>query len=364
MIALWLSLAALAALVAGALAAPLWRGARTAGEGAALSVYRAQLLELERDRSAGVLAETEAAAARLEVERRLLRAAKRDAPESAQGRGGRRAVLAVAVLVPLAAGALYGKLGTPGLPDQPIVARAPDPGTPGMAQIRAMVDGLEQRLRADGSKVEDWIMLGRSRLVLGDAPAAAEALRNARKLSPDRSDVAVALGEALIAAAGGVVTPEARAQLEGIVAGDDPRPAFYLALADLQAGDAHKAIAGWRALLATSPADAPWRGQIEQALRRAAQELGIDAEPLLAGARGRAADPIAPEQIRPLVETLEQRLRATGGDAEGWRRLGDARRLLGESEAAREAYGRALAMMKPEDPDYPALKLALDRLGG
>jgi len=272
-------------------------------------------------------------------------------------------VLAAALLVPLAAGALYGRLGAPGLPDQPIQARAPDPATPGMAQIRAMVDGLEQRLRADGSKVEDWIMLGRSRLVLGDAPAAAEALRTARRLAPERPAIAVALGEALIAAAGGVVTPEAVAQLDGLKAGDDPRPAFYLALADLQAGDPHKAIAGWRELLATSPPEAPWRAQVEQALRRAAQDLGIDAEPLLAGSRGRGADPILPEEIRPLVEALEQRLRATGGDVEGWRRLGDARRLLGEGAAARDAYGRALAMMKPEDPDYAVLKRMVE-IGG
>ncbi|MFN4091004.1 MAG: c-type cytochrome biogenesis protein CcmI, partial [Alphaproteobacteria bacterium] len=47
------------------------------GASSDLAVYRAQLAEVERDLAAGVLPPDQAAAARLEIQRRLIRAAER-----------------------------------------------------------------------------------------------------------------------------------------------------------------------------------------------------------------------------------------------------------------------------------------------
>jgi cytochrome c-type biogenesis protein CcmH len=49
------------------------------------------------------------------------------------------------------------------------------------AAIRSMVEALEVRLKADGGTLEDWRRLVQSRLVLGDAGKAGEALALARK---------------------------------------------------------------------------------------------------------------------------------------------------------------------------------------
>ncbi len=49
------------------------------------------------------------------------------------------------------------------------------------AAIRGMVDGLAARLRDEGGGLADWERLIRSRLVLGDRPAAREALTLARR---------------------------------------------------------------------------------------------------------------------------------------------------------------------------------------
>ena len=50
------------------------------------------------------------------------------------------------------------------------------------------------------------------------------------------------------------------------------------------------------------------------------------------------------EMIRGMVESLAARLEAEPGDVEGWRRLGRARKVLGEREKSIEAYGKAAAL--------------------
>src|SRR5262249_19555153 len=93
MMLLWIFAGLLSALVVSLLAWPLLRPARreaTAGIPAEanldpasdLAVYRDQLGELDRDVARGVLPEAEAAAARLEIQRRLLVAAGRSAAEA------------------------------------------------------------------------------------------------------------------------------------------------------------------------------------------------------------------------------------------------------------------------------------------
>ena len=54
--------------------------------------------------------------------------------------------------------------------------------------------------------------------------------------------------------------------------------------------------------------------------------------------------------IQSMVERLATRLEENPDDPDGWKRLGNARRVLGELAAATSAYGRALAIM-PDDLD-------------
>ena len=71
-------------MTAAALFAVLWplgRYPRAAG-GSDLMVYKDQLQEIDRDRTAGLIGEAEAEAARLEVSRRLLAAADAQPPNA------------------------------------------------------------------------------------------------------------------------------------------------------------------------------------------------------------------------------------------------------------------------------------------
>jgi cytochrome c-type biogenesis protein CcmH len=65
-------------MTVAAIFAVLWPLARRDGDwrsGSDVAVYRDQLDEIERDRAAGLIAEPEAAAAQVEVSRRLIAAA-------------------------------------------------------------------------------------------------------------------------------------------------------------------------------------------------------------------------------------------------------------------------------------------------
>ena len=110
----------LALMTAVAMFSVLWPLARRTPlrTGTDVEVYRDQLDEIGRDRSAGLIGEREAEAARIEVSRRLIAAA--DAAKPAPAAGGqwrRRAAAVVALgLLPLGVASLYLALGSPQLP--------------------------------------------------------------------------------------------------------------------------------------------------------------------------------------------------------------------------------------------------------
>lgn len=379
-----LLLPALALLTAIAVAAILWplfrRQPTTPRSSFEIGVYRDQLAEVERDRARGLIGADEAKAARLEIERRILRTAPIGpaAPERT-GESGRLLVLGAALLVPVLALGLYAALGTPGLPDEPIAARN-EPAPSQQPDIQAMVARLQERLEQAPDDREGWLMLGRSRGVLGDGPGAVEAFRRALALAPDDPRAVGGLGEALVASAQGVVTPEARGQFQRLLelTPDDPRGPYYLGWAEAQAGDYQAALARWQKLLAVTPADAPWRGRLIEGVREAAADLKLDPAKVLAAiptppARAAAAQPgaqaggqpsaadkaraaaMTPEQreamIRGMVEKLQARMDADGSDPEGWLRLAQARLVLNQPDQAQAAFEQGLRL----HPDDPAL---------
>jgi cytochrome c-type biogenesis protein CcmH len=63
--------------------------------------------------------------------------------------------------------------------------QASQPAVPNSAQIAAMVDGLEARLKAQGGTIDEWTQLVRSRMVEGRMADAQAAYDAARKAYPD-----------------------------------------------------------------------------------------------------------------------------------------------------------------------------------
>ena len=385
---LWVIFGALTALVVGFLVRPLVVGAPEDRARAEydLAIYRDQLTEIDRDRDRGVLSETDVAAARLEIQRRMLTAAaRRDTaqrdtaqlntaqlntagePAPRAKRKGGFAAQAVLLASPIAALALYLTLGNPNAQDAPLSGRGPERAVlaaDGTLDLAKVVGVLEQRLAANPDSLDGWLLLARTDGSLNRWPAATEAYRHALGLAPGRPDILEDFGALLVAAADGAVTPQARAVLSQAVAADHARyrARYYLALADAQAGRTDAAIAAWRAMLAEAPEQAPWRPTLEAAIVEATRQRAggvptpqTDAQatsgPASPGGAAIAALPPAAQMtaIRGMVDGLAQRLQATPDDGPGWQRLGRAYGVLGEPAKAAEAYGKAAAL-SPQDP--------------
>jgi cytochrome c-type biogenesis protein CcmH len=349
-------------MTAAAVWAVLWPLARRRSElrsGSDVAVYRDQLVEIDRDRAAGLIGDNEAAVAQVEVSRRLIAAADAQAATSADASSGRwrhRAVaLAALVLLPLGATALYLMLGSPSVPDQPLAPRlAGSRGNPSIDTLIAQVEDYLSRHPEDG---RGWEVIAPVYLRLGRFDDAVKARRNALRLNGATAERQAALGEALVFAANGVVTVDAKAAFERAVALDANavQARYFLGLAAEQDGDRTQAAATWRALIESAPPDAPWLDLLRGALAR------VDSGAAPGGpASGPSAGPsdeqvaasseLSSEQrkamIQGMVERLSERLHRDGADVEGWLRLVRSYMVLGEPDKARAAVvdaRRALA---------------------
>lgn len=354
-------LALLTTATVGALLIPLLRArvvstSRFDGE---LAIYRDQLAEIERERAGGALSESEAAAARLEIERRIL-AADAAAKTTAAPPDALHRLLppALALAIPLLALGLYLKVGHPGLPAAPFSGAKPPAEQP--MDIGQLIAQARARVAAE----------------------------------PDNADAQSALGEALTLEADGTVTPAAVETFNKALAlqPGDARSLYYLGLHDVQAGDSAAALKRWQQLEARSPPNAPFLPMLRQEMARVAQAAGLPANttmpqpPISQPSREQqeAMAALTPEQrqqaIRGMVDGLAARMKENPQDRGGWLRLANAWKVLGENASAVDAYATADALgpvdarvladwaeahvrgLKPGEPPSPAAVAVLERL--
>jgi cytochrome c-type biogenesis protein CcmH len=366
---LWVIFAAMTAAAILAVLWPLARKSRAVRAGNDVVVYRDQLAEIDRDRGAGLIGEAEAEAARVEVSRRLLAAANAQTPPQQQPLWHRRAAAVTALIVlsvvPIG---LYASLGSPDIPGQPAFDRAALPRD--HESIMSLVAKVEQHLARNPNDGAGWEVIAPVYLRMGRYDAAVNAWRKALALNGETAARDANLGEALVGAADGVVTDEAKKSFERAATRDphEPKALYFLGLADEQDGNRAAAAATWRALLQNAPANAPWIGFVHEALARvtagpAAPSVPANppapagaTAPAAANAPGPTAQQMAaatnmPEaertaMIQGMVAKLADQLHADGGDVADWLRLVRAYMVLGERDKAKTAAAdakRALA---------------------
>jgi cytochrome c-type biogenesis protein CcmH len=376
----WVLAAVMAALLVLALLWPLLRarGAAPAAADYDRAVYLDQLSELELDRQRGLIDAVEAEAARREIERRLLQT-ENGADKTVPSGGGRwrRLALALVVALPPALGlGLYLQLGTPDLPGLPLAGR--DPGGP--AELALLIDRLQLRLADRPEDTEVHLILAQLYERAGRFDEAAARYRAAIALIEQQGEVPAglhaALGETLVAAAGGQVGREARHAFAAAIEADpgSSRARYFAGLAMAQDGRLQDAIDVWQSLAEDSPADAPWLPLLSQQIARAARELGIE-PPAIAQPPGpsasdvEAAQNMTPEEradfIRSMVDQLAVRLEAEPADPDGWLRLARAHAVLREDDKARAALARAeaeIAALPEGAPERAALGQRLAEL--
>lgn len=339
-----------------------------------LAVYRDQLSEIDRDIDRGVLTTEQASAARIEVQRRILNADQRikkqtQAQPQTKGSNVLRPMVTGLVALFLIGGiGLYLDLGSPTMPDRPIASRGAEINAIRQAQamdqdtnevLNRAVSDLSKKLLENPENIQGWELLGASLMALGRPAEAQTAFLEAVKLSGRNGDYLAMYAESLIRADNGQINAIARGALTEAAATDstDPRIQYYLGLADIQDGNYPAAIDRWIVLANGAPSDAGWLPMVVARIQDAALAQGIDIEgrldvkpspPMMAGPTEddvKAAEEMTPEErqkmIASMVNNLAERLETDPDNPEGWARLIRAYSVIGNMDAAQDAFDRA-----------------------
>jgi len=428
---LWLILTTMTSVAAVLLAAPFIRRfggphADTAGD---MEVYRDQLKEVENELQQGLIDATQADAARIEIKRRALaldRAEQSAMPRLSQNERS-FAMICVAAIVVFGSVALYAITGNPDLPSVrgfgtvqrtsfagtqesaslgslAAPAQASGPESPaGLPPVDEMIRRLAARLARSPKDAEGWRTLGWSYASTGQFAAAGEAYAKAIELNPDVADIRSARVEALVRAADGNVTADAKKAIEDTLKLDskDTRARFFRGLAKEQEGDRASALTDWVELLDDANSDEPWVLDLKSRIVQLEHDLGVDAGAHPGGSKSapagglletlkapgatlpaidkgpgqdnmqrnkmQRAEGLPPEDrsamIRGMVDGLANRLEQSPRDADGWIKLIRSRVVLGESRLAKQALARSLEVFADDAPERDRIAAAAQQLG-
>ncbi len=173
-----------------------------------------------------------------------------------------------------------------------------------------------------------------------------------------------------------------------------PGRRYFLAVQKDISGDHKGAINDWFALLADTPADAPYAADIRRVIGQVAEKEGIDVAARLARATPAAptggittdgpavataaipgpsreqmkdAAALPPGQqeamIANMVDGLDKRLQANPNDANGWIMLIRSRMQLGQTVQAKQALDRGLQAFKNDGAEAKRIREAAAALG-
>lgn len=350
-----------------------------------MQIYRDQMAELERDLARGTLAEDEAERARAEIARRIL-AADKEVAQATSGPGARInqiTIVLIGFVLVAGTGGLYRVLGAPGYQDMPLNARIDAAAEfyatrPSQAEVEASLppyaqpDNIDptylelvERLRdAVAENPEDprgLDLLAQSEGNLRNFVAAARlkeravAAKGAEATVSDYAD----LGDMLVLAAGGYVSPEAEEALMTALRTDPTNGPgrYYIGLMQAQIGRPDIAFGIWQDLLAQSTPDLPWYGAIRAQIGDVAALAGIrytlppetalpeadmpgpDAADIEAAEDMTDAD--REQMIFGMVERLAERLSTEGGTPEEWARLINALVVVRQPDRAAAIWQEA-----------------------
>lgn len=361
----WILVAILTAAVAAVLLLPLLRRPVAAAEDAShdVEVYRDQLEELKRDEATGLIGASEAELARAEVARRLIAASKAEAKGRASPteRRNRLAQAFVIAALPAIGLCLYLATGRPDLPAQPLAERLANPGN----DISILIARAENHLARNPDDGAGWDLLAPIYYRSGRMEDASNAFGQAIRILGPNTDRLDGHAETLIALANGIVTAEARKQLEQSLAlkADNPRAKYYLARALEQEGKKPEARAAFEALAKETPVDAPWLPLVNRHIAalggQEGGQLGNPTSEDMAAAEGMAAGD-RQQMIAGMVESLAAKLQENPDNFEGWMRIIRSYVVLDQRPKAEAALQTALKTF-PADSENGKELLALAR---
>ena len=264
------------------------------------------------------------------------------------------------LFLPVGAAAIYLALGSPQMAERPLATQGRT-----LLQdnsIQNLVSQVEAHLARNPDDARGYEVIAPVYLRLGRFTDAVNARRRLLALTGETAERQADLGEALAAAANGVITVEAKAAFDRALTLDpaELKSKYYIGIAAEQDGDNTKAAAIWIDMLKAGPPDAPWVPVVREALTRIGAAPPVAALPPMAQTPGPNAADIAAaggmsekdrgDMIRGMVARLAEKLKEDGRDFDGWQRLLRAYVVLGERDKANAAAADARKALASE-PD-------------
>ncbi|MCK5425055.1 MAG: c-type cytochrome biogenesis protein CcmI, partial [Emcibacter sp.] len=253
---IWILLTGLFLLALAMILVPLfrYRGEDSQPQNKNIAVYKAQLQELEADQSNGVLSAAEAASARLEIERRLLKIADNSnrKTKAQNSKTSSSLMVGAAVIILLLSVGFYLKIGMPAMPDFILkdqdhsIAKRAEKIVGSQDMVREVAD-IKAHLISSPDDIKAIRALGQYQSELRNKAEAAQAYQRWYELAPDNIDAAVVYAESLIMLSEGRVGPAAVLVLNRArsIQPQNPGARHYLALAQYQQGNISQALASW-----------------------------------------------------------------------------------------------------------------------
>lgn len=177
-------------------------------------------------------------------------------------------ITAAALLLGLAG---YAWQGRPGLPGSPRQAEAKD-GAAFNEKLAEQRRGMAERY----GKAGQWLLLSDGLGRQGKTKEAANVLLSGLRETPDDPNLWLGFGNALVAHAGGVLSPAADFAFRRAMAIDPegPAPRYFYGLALARAGQLKEARALWAPLAASAPEGSEIRKELEANIARIDAMLG------------------------------------------------------------------------------------------
>ena len=208
------------------------------------AILRDQLARLEQDLAEGTLRQDDYLQARAELQRRVLEdTSHEDAAPTLQA--PKRTLAAIALLLPLAAIALYFTIGNPAGMSAPQVAQSVT-----QQDVERMVKELADRLAKEPGNLKGWAMLARSYKVMGRSLEAQQAFERAGAFIDDDAQLLAEYADVVATNANGNLAGKPAALLEKALK-VDPNNGMALWLAGtvaLNEKDYDRTLALWERL--------------------------------------------------------------------------------------------------------------------
>ena len=252
------------------------------GEKLTLTIFEERLLELEHERSDGLISDEQLHAAKLEMEHDLL-----DEVNTAElsPEAGSMSVhktpdwigaLTIFVLVPAIAIPVYYSIGEPrivtALQETPQQAMQEQ-----LASVDEMLERLEEKMKQNPEERQGWQMLGRSYVSLGRYEQAVTAYEKLHALAGDDPEVLIPFASALSMATG-----DFRGKPETLIAKaleiqpNNEAGLWMAGFLEYQRQDFTKAVDYWNRLLPLVQADPNAAAELEKMIAQARSSISVE----------------------------------------------------------------------------------------